>query len=281
MFSHVDDLTSLVEDWPVDVVAAAVTDGAEIMGGAGDLDWETRIASISKLFVGLVALIALEEGSISLDQPAGPPGATVEHLLAHASGLGFDSERMLAAPGTRRIYSNTGIERFCDHLETRTEMSFTEYLRVGVIGPLGLESVALRGSPAADIHANAADLVRFAQEIMSPTLVTATTVSDATEAHFPSLPGVVPGLGSFDPNPWGLTFEIRGEKTPHWTGRDNSKRTFGHFGGSGTFIWIDPEVGLAAVVLTNREFGPWALEAWPGFSDRALALYSTGSPLSS
>ena len=66
--------------------------------------------------------------------------------------------------------------------------------------------------------------------------------------------------------------------------RANSPATFGHFGGAGTFLWVDPVVGLAAVVLTDREFGPWALAAWPTFSEavlrrrRALACPSTDPP---
>ena len=38
----------------------------------------------------------------------------------------------------------------------------------------------------------------------------------------------------------------------------------------GTFLWVDPVADLALAVLTDRDFGPWALEVWPGFSDRVL-----------
>ena len=89
--------------------------------------------------------------------------------------------------------------------------------------------------------------------------------------QFPGLSGVVPDLGRFDPNDWGLGFELRDAKSPHWTGTRNSARTFGHFGGSGTFLWVDPEAGLACCCLTDLEFGPWAKEAWPRFSDAVLA----------
>ena len=57
-------------------------------------------------------------------------------------------------------------------------------------------------------------------------------------------------------------------------GSSNSPRTFGHFGGAGTFLWVDPELALALVVLTDREFGDWALAAWPALSD---AVVSEGS----
>jgi CubicO group peptidase (beta-lactamase class C family) len=51
----------------------------------------------------------------------------------------------------------------------------------------------------------------------------------------------------------------------------NSPAAFGHIGGSGSFTWVDPAVDLAVVVLTDRDFGPWALDAWPAFSDAVLA----------
>jgi CubicO group peptidase (beta-lactamase class C family) len=64
---------------------------------------------------------------------------------------------------------------------------------------------------------------------------------------------------------------VRGRKHPHWTAPDGSPETWGHFGRSGTFVWWDPEAALGLVVLTDREFGPWAAEAWPALSARVLA----------
>ena len=99
-----------------------------------------------------------------------------------------------------------------------------------------------------------ADLSRFAAELMQPTLVSAATVAEATSVVFPGLPGVLPGIGAQEHNDWGLGFEIRDEKSPHWTGSCNSPATFGHFGGSGTFLWVDPGCRLACVVLGDRDF---------------------------
>jgi CubicO group peptidase (beta-lactamase class C family) len=228
---------------------------------------------VSKLLAGMAALIAVEEGAIDLDEPAGPDGSTIRHLLAHASGLAFDSDRVIAPPGRRRIYSNPGIERFAEHLERRAGMPFEEYLRLGVLEPLGMTGTELRGSPAHGASSTVSDLLRFSRELLAPTLVSPETLAEATRPQFPELGGVLPDLGRFDPNPWGLTFEIRDEKHPHWTGRTNTQGTFGHFGGSGTFLWVDPDARLGTVVLAEREFGPWALEAWPELSDRVLERY--------
>jgi CubicO group peptidase (beta-lactamase class C family) len=268
-----DDLGPLVKDWPAERVAAGVTDPGRTLGLAGDAGWVTRIASVAKLLVGMAALVAVEEGAISLDEPAGPEGSTVRHLLAHTSGLAFDDEAVIAPPGRRRIYSNTGIERFAEHLASRAGMPFEVYLRSGVLDPLGMTDTELRGSPAHDVSSTVADLLAFCRELLQPTLVSDATLTEATRPQFPELGGVLPSIGKFDPNPWGLTFEIRDGKEPHWTGRRNSPSTFGHFGGAGTFLWVDPDAKLGAVALTETEFGPWALEAWPDFSDEVVARY--------
>ena len=65
----------------------------------------------------------------------------------------------------------------------------------------------------------------------------------------------------------------RATKEPHWTGSTASPNTFGHFGGSGTFLWVDPDLDLACITLTDREFGDWAVAAWPPFSDAVRAAY--------
>ena len=270
----VDDLTPLVADWPAETISVGGTGPDGTFGLAGDPEWVARIASVGKLLVGLAALVAVEEGTVDLDEPAGPPGSTVRHLLAHASGLAFDADRSIAPPGRRRIYSNTGIERFADHLAARAGMPFEEYLNLGVLEPLGMAHTELRGSPAHAVWSTVSDLLAFCRELLRPTLVSGATLADATRPHFPDLAGVLPEVGRFDPNPWGLTFEIRDGKQPHWTGRHNSPATFGHFGGSGSFLWLDPEVRLATVALANRDFGPWALEAWPRFSDAVLERYA-------
>ena len=81
-------------------------------------------------------------------------------------------------------------------------------------------------------------------------------------------------MGRFDPCPWGLGVELHGDKSPHWMGRANSASTFGHFGGAGTMMWVDPLADVGVVALTDRPFDEWsdeALRLWPEFSDAALA----------
>jgi CubicO group peptidase (beta-lactamase class C family) len=258
-----------IDAWPASTAAEGVVRAAEVVATQGPRDRLLRWASVTKLVTALAALIAAEEGVIDLDEEAGPAGSTVRHLLAHASGLPFEGDKPIGRPGTRRIYSNTGFEVLAEHIAARAEIPFAEYLAAGVLGPLGM-TAELRGSPAADLHGTLDDLLLLARELQVPTLVAPETLTEATTVQFPGLAGVLPDFGRFDPNDWGLGFELRDDKAPHWTGARNSPRTFGHFGGSGTFLWVDPDAGVALGVLTNLEFGDWSKEAWPVLSDAVL-----------
>jgi CubicO group peptidase (beta-lactamase class C family) len=149
-------------------------------------------------------------------------------------------------------------------------MPFDEYLQKAVLRPLGMQAV-LRGSPAGFMYGTLEDLAKLARELLSPTLIAPETFAEATTVQFPGLAGVIPDLGRFDPNDWGLGFELKDGKQPHFTGTLTSPRTFGHWGGSGTFLWVDPERELSLGVLTDLDFGEWAKAAWPQVSDAVVA----------
>ncbi|WP_128381051.1 serine hydrolase domain-containing protein [Streptomyces cavernae] len=261
-----------IENWPVPHAAAAVVraDGS-LVGSYGAVDRPFALASVTKPLAAYAVLVAYEEGAIELDEPAGPEGSTVRHLLAHTSGLAFDEHRVTARPGERRLYSNAGFEVLGDHVAKATEIPFGEYLRQAVLEPLGMTGTVLDGSPAKDAVSTVDDLVRFAAEVQGPRLLDPRTVAEAMTVQFPGTKGVLPGYGHQNPNDWGLGFEIRDSKSPHWTGSSSSPGTFGHFGQSGTFLWVDPVARAACVALTDRAFGPWAVEAWPPFTDAVLA----------
>jgi CubicO group peptidase (beta-lactamase class C family) len=259
-----------VDDWPARTTAVGVLRDGEVVGTYGPRGEAFRWASVTKLATAAAVLVAAEEGVLDLDQPAGPPGSTVRHLLAHASGLPFEGDVPIARVGERRIYSNGGFEALAEELARAAEMPFGDYLRAAVLEPLGL-SAELRGSPAAGLHGTLDDLLRLGAELQRPTLVAPETLAEATTVQFPGLVGVLPDVGRMDPNDWGLGFELRDAKSPHWTGTRNSPSTFGHFGGSGSFLWVDPEAGVALASLGDLDFGPWALEVWPKLSDAVLA----------
>jgi CubicO group peptidase (beta-lactamase class C family) len=264
----------LVAGWPVSNAAAVVigADGS-VLGSVGDTGRAFRLASLTKMLTAWATLVAVEEGVLTLDDPVGQPGCTLRHLLAHAGGYAFDGPDPIAPPARRRIYSNTGIELAADAVAQAADMPFADYLRDAVLAPLVMTSSELTGSPAHSLRSCADDVGRFLAEVQRPTLISATTADAAVHPQYPDLAGIVPGVGRFDPCPWGLGFEIRGDKSPHWTGPTNSVATHGHFGGAGTMAWIDPAVGAGLVALTDRSFDDWAVDAmrcWPALSDAVV-----------
>ena len=253
-------------DFPVAMIASELTvDGrVRTLVEAGQIDEVFPFASVTKPIVAWSALVAVERGLLDLDAPAGAgtahsaagamlPGATVRHLLAHASGIAFDSDAVLAAPGTRRIYSNRGIEILGERLQEAT------------------------ATPAHSGEGTARDLAVFAGELAAPRLISASLAAEATSVVFPGLDGVLPGYGRQAPNDFGLGVEVRGHKHPHWTGRAGSPATFGHFGQSGSFIWVDPEARRQAVFLGERRFAAVHKDIWPDLCDQILALEAPDS----
>jgi CubicO group peptidase (beta-lactamase class C family) len=267
-----------VGSWPVGAAAAAVVgpDGT-VLETYGDQDTVFPLASVTKPLVALSVLVAVEEGALGLDDPAGPEGSTVRHLLAHASGLAPDKDLVVAKPGTRRIYSNAGFDVLGDHLAAVTGLGCADYLHQALAEPLGLTGTALVGPPHAGGQSTVGDLALVAAELVRPgRLLHPSTVAALATVQFPGLSGVVPGYGRQQDNDWGLGFEIRDAKSPHWTGRGNHPSTYGHFGRSGTFLWVDPVARVGLVVLTDTEFEQWAKDAWPPLADAVLRAYGTG-----
>ena len=262
-----------VASWPA-TAAVGVASAAGLMEKAGPADQPFGWASVTKLLVALAALDAVQRGLLGLDEPAGPPGSTIRHLLSHASGLAFDSDTILSRPGTRRIYSNRGIEIVADIIAARSGQPFERLLADEICLPLGMAGTRLEGSPAWGAVGPLSDLMNLAVELASPSLVDDDLMAEATRTAFPGLSGVLPGFGRQPHCDWGLGFEIRDSKAPHWTGSRNSPRTFGHFGRSGSFLWVDPEARMACAALADRDFDDWAKQAWPRLSDDLLVAYA-------
>ncbi len=272
-----------IDHWPVTTAAAAVVGPGGVVETTGDVHAVFELASVTKPLVALATLIAVEEGTVSLDHPLDPAvagdGITLRHLLAHASGLPFDGDVPVAKPGTRRIYSNTGFACIATVVEAAAQMPMAEYLAEAVCGPLRMADTRLIGDAAAGAVSSVDDLCRFAAELLAPTLVSRRSWDELGAVQFPGLAGVVPGIGRFDPCDWGLGVELKGVKRPHWMGTRNSPATFGHFGGSGTFLWVDVGAPVSVVALTDRPFATWADEAlrlWPALSDDVLTEMSRG-----
>ena len=268
----------MIADWPVRTAAAAVVGPAGVLAEHGDTAHRFALASVTKPLVARAVQIAVEEGVVELNTAAGPPGSTVRHLLAHACGYSMHTDEVMAPPGKRRIYSNYGFGVAAETVATEAGMEFGRYLAEAVFEPLGMASSELEGGAEAagyGVTSTVADLAVFAADLLRPALVSAEMHAEAVAVQFPGLDGVLPGFGVQRPNDWGLGFEIRDGKSPHWTGSANSARTYGHFGQSGTFIWVDPDRDLALVALADRDFGDWAYESWPKLSDAVAAEFDS------
>ena len=274
-------------DWPVPHCAAAVVGPGGVLATAGDQAMQFPLASVTKPLTGLAALVAVEEGALELAQSIGAPvsgrrliepelaeqlsGATLGHLLAHASGLAPDRWRRGSAVGTRRIYSNAGFDLIGEFVAAATEIPFTDYLTEAVFRPLRMTSAELVGSPARNGIASVADLTGLLGELLSPSgLLHPATLQAATSVQFPGLPGVLPGYGGQPDNAWGYGFEIKAGKRPHWMSQRNSAESYGHFGQSGTMFWVDPVARLGVVALADRLFGDWSVRAWPALAEAVL-----------
>ncbi|WP_067780263.1 serine hydrolase domain-containing protein [Actinomyces vulturis] len=238
-----------------------------IVGAWGNVDEIYPLASVTKVIGAVGAWVAISRDQMSLDDPAGPEGSTIRHLLAHASGLAFDSDAVLSLPGTRRIYSNRGIEVMGDYLELSTGYGIEEWLETQVLEPLGMASTFVEGSIAHAGRGSARDVATLACELAAPTLVDAQLAGQACAPVFPDLDGVLPGYGRQTPNPFGLGVEVRGTKNPHWTSHHASPRTVGHFGQAGSFIYSDPDHDIQAAFVGTKPFNSYHRSIWPELND--------------
>ena len=223
------------DGWDAPVVALAVVDGDGLVASRGPLDAALPWASVTKLLTAAAVLAGVARGALALDDPAGPPGATVRHLLAHAAGPRVRRARGPGGAGRTRIYSNTGSTtlRQVPRRRAPARRSRTLRPRVGAraAGDDGarLAGAAVRGARGA--RARTSRRSRGSCSRRGSCRPAARRRGD--RVAFPGLRGVLPGFGLQDPHDWGLGFEIRGHEVAALDGARNSPRTFGHFGGAG------------------------------------------------
>lgn len=270
-------MLAMIDDWPVTTAAIGVTTVRRTRAIHGPIDEVQPLASVTKPLAAWAVLVAAAEGHLDLDAPLsqdqvpdGTTGITIAHLLAHASGLAYETGGRTIELATRRVYSNAAYDLLGDLTAHATGTAFPQWAQRAVLDPLGMASTTLDGSPAKDGTSSIRDLLAFGRELLTPTLLPAELHERAVTPQWPDLDGVLPGYGRQTPNPWGLGVEIRGSKSPHWTGPDAPPATFGHFGQMGSFLWVDREAGLACACLTGTPFGQWAVDAWAPFNQQVL-----------
>jgi CubicO group peptidase (beta-lactamase class C family) len=261
------------------------------------------LASLTKPLVAAACMVALEEGLLDLDAEvrdgftlrhllshcAGLPEAGVRWR-----------EPPGYPPGTQRWYSNAGYVQAAKLLEGASGMSCAAYLAEAVFGPLGMDaSLGLAeadaprtarvwqpgrygegelfnselfrsdGPPQAGAFASARAYGAFVSCLLARgeaggrALLAPETADEMLAPQFGPLPGGVGGVGEWRDLCWGLGFDVRGHRQPHWAGPSLGARTASHFGASGTLAWLDPERGLGLVALANRgTYGGWWREPW-------------------
>ena len=267
------DALDLLEDFGFE--AAAIVLGPEgERARRGDVTRIRAWRSVTKTLTGTACVLAAQAGKVHLEDPAGPEGSTLRHLLSHASGYFYESDSTLQAPGLRRHYSNYGIDEAARHVERAVGRDFEDWLRERLTDPLGMRDLTWEDSPSVGAHGPLTDLALLAAELLRPTLLDPAWAAELTTAQFPELVGIMPGFGKQDPNPFGLGLEIRGAKSPHWTGTRNSPRTIGHFGMRGTAFWVDPQADLALVIGTSHDFCDAHREVMPRLGDAVLEQFA-------
>jgi CubicO group peptidase (beta-lactamase class C family) len=277
------------------------------------LDTLFALASLTKPLVATACLVAVEEGLLELDAPI-RNGFTLRHLLSHASGLPERADLLDAPPvdepGTRRRYSNAGYALAGRLLGEASGLAPATYLHEAVLAPLALDaSLGLadanaprtatvreagldapgqaRFNSAAFRHAAGphdggyatarayggflAALLRRGDGLLAPE-----TVDEMLSTQFGELPGGVAGVARWDACGWGLGFDVRGRREPHWAGSLISPRSATHFGASGTLAWLDPDRGVGLVALANRgSYAGWGMGpgGWGDLSDAVARAY--------
>src|SRR5699024_5375756 len=151
--------------------ALVVADASHVLSADGDVDTGYPWKSVTKPLAALATLVAIERGHLSLDEPAGPEGSTVRHLLAHASGLPFEAGAPMQAPERGRVYSNLGCETLAEHVAPRVGMAFPTWTYTAVLEPLELTSVEFNGSAAYAASGNVWDVLGLGIELLTPTLI--------------------------------------------------------------------------------------------------------------
>jgi CubicO group peptidase (beta-lactamase class C family) len=267
-------IDDLVDGWPVGTSAMVLRlrEGVvEVIGEAGELDERRPWASVSKLAVSLAFGVEHDWGLHDFTESVGPRGATIANLLSHSGGLGLEAGDPVSPVGTRRVYSNVGVDLAVAAVVGDSDAA--SWLSRRVFEPLGMATTRLEDRPASGVVGSTRDLATLAAAWLRPDAVAIATRDFMISPYIPALDGVVPGFGRFAPCPWGLGPELAGDKH-HWMG-DWPPESFGHFGQSGALALHNVAEGLAVVATTTEPFGPWAVGLWPRWTSdvrrRALA----------
>lgn len=267
-----------------------------------------RVESLSKPVTAWAAMRLAEAGRLDLDAPAadclvrwrppaGTPPFTARQLLSQTAGLGLgdfteryapgdarpglsdhlDRDfRMIAAPGARFVYSDTGYNLLELVIEDCADVEYAAFIEREVFSPLGMETATydwpgpamsighdLQGRPVAPyiypgrgsggLFATATDIARLAAASMAGADQTVLSEAGVETLHRPV--ETVDGLFAVTAEGYGLG---------HFTETLSDGRLAVWHGGQG-YGWMShmhlvPETGDGIVILSNSQ------RAWPLFA---------------
>jgi CubicO group peptidase (beta-lactamase class C family) len=261
-------VSTLDNDWrgSLAYTVVRVRNGAvERVREFGDVSSVRPWASVSKMAVAMAFGVEMDWGLHAYSEMVGPRGANFANLFSHSSGLGLEEDDLAVPVGTKRVYSNYGIDYAVAKIVGENPPA--AWLEDRVFSPLGMTSSALLGRPAAGVSGSTEDMEKLAIAWLRSDALATPTRDRMIRPYLPELAGIVPGFGRFTPCPWGIGPEVRGEKS-HWMG-DWPATSFGHFGMSGSLMLLNVDEGIGVVATTTEDFGPWAVELWPAWTSAA------------
>lgn len=262
--------------------------------------WVPDFAGSERREIGLRELLSHTSG-MPKDDPAElelwAREASFAEIAASCSAL-----PLVEQPGTRVTYSNAAYWVAGAALSTIVGAAFPDALREWVIEPAGLRNTFINppaevypriarrygrtkivnapygrrlGSPAGGLFASVRDLARFAGSFNRATgLISPGALSVMTSDQTGGLAGGIDGLMTWPRCAWGIGWEVRCDKRPHWTGGLTSPRTVCHIGQGGGLVWFDPDSGLSVAILANRDLSTgWATDParWARLNDAIVA----------
>jgi CubicO group peptidase (beta-lactamase class C family) len=240
-----------------------------------------EFASVTKLITTHVIADGVQSGFGSFDDDVISEelmsAATLADVLSHASGIRPEGQPSIA-PRTKRIYTNEAYDLAEKFFISMLGSGFDDE-NIGSIFEEGLNSslattITIDGSCAKSASGTFDDLATFCREIREPQFLDPHIHSELTRVHCDGLEGIVPGWGNYANNTWGIGYEIKGTKHPHWMGTLSSPHTYGHFGQSGAFVMHDPVNNISIASVSSESFGPWAKIAWPHMIDQIFQQYA-------
>ncbi|HMS25196.1 MAG TPA: serine hydrolase domain-containing protein [Acidimicrobiia bacterium] len=248
----------------------------------GSASGRYAFASVTKLLTTHVIADAVSSGFIFFEDDIDDPyfdkgGVTLADLMSHASGVRPELLECVE-PRQKRIYTNEAFHLAGDFLIRSLGDEFrgttiAQLFKEGLGAHLS-STIEIAGSCASSASGTLDDLVKFLGEMRSPTFLDGQMHELLTTPYCEDLAGILPGWGHYVRNLFGIGYEIKGEKSPHWSGPRSSSSTFGHFGQSGAFVFHDPVHLISVACVTNESFGPWAKEAYPQMCDEIYERFS-------